>query len=241
MASNKNYMLNDKFPKQIKNATSTSDGLLSAEDKSRLDNLFEFGALTPATPDKDGIITKEDKAKLDGVEDGANNYIHPNNENIRHVTDEQITIWTNKADAILVTDKLDGLMSSEDKKKLDSIDPGASNYEHPVAHPATMIVEDSTHRFVTDEQIITWDGKASTNTATQKTDGLMSASDKLKLDSIDAVTGNYTHPETHPAAIIVEDSTHRFVTDEEKENWNTLIQKVTRIEEQLKTAVFFAE
>lgn len=95
MASNKNYMLNDKFPKHIKNATSTSDGMMSAEDKSKIDELFEFGLLSPATPDKDGIMTKEDKAKLDGVEEGANNYIHPDDENTRHVTDEQINRWDN--------------------------------------------------------------------------------------------------------------------------------------------------
>lgn len=95
MASNKNYMLDDQFPKHIKNATSTSDGLLSALDKSRIDELFELGTLSPATVDKDGIMTSEDKFKLDNIEPGANKYVHPNNENTRHVTDEQINKWDN--------------------------------------------------------------------------------------------------------------------------------------------------
>lgn len=30
----------------------------------------------------------------------------------------------------------------------------------------------------------------------------------------------YTHPSTHPASMIVQDSTHRFATDEEKTAWN---------------------
>ena len=30
----------------------------------------------------------------------------------------------------------------------------------------------------------------------------------------------YTHPSTHPATMIVQDSTHRFVTDSEKTAWN---------------------
>lgn len=93
MANNKNYLLNDNFPKHIKNATSTSDGLMSSEDKSKIDQVFEFGLLSPATPDKDGIMTKEDKTKLDAIEDGANNYIHPNDEDTRHVTDSQINKW----------------------------------------------------------------------------------------------------------------------------------------------------
>lgn len=93
--ANKNYMLNDKFPKTIKNATSTSDGLMSAEDKSRLDSVFEYGLLSPATPDKDGIMTKEDKSKLDSLS-GKTDYVHPDDENTRHVTDEQINRWDNQ-------------------------------------------------------------------------------------------------------------------------------------------------
>lgn len=31
---------------------------------------------------------------------------------------------------------------------------------------------------------------------------------------------NYTHPSNHPATIITEDTTHRFVTDAEKTKWN---------------------
>ena len=94
MASNKNYMLNDKFPKHIKNATSTSDGMMSSQDKTRLDNLFEFGLLSPATPDKDGIMTKDDKAKLDSLD--TTKYVHPDDENTRHVSDIQINRWDNQ-------------------------------------------------------------------------------------------------------------------------------------------------
>lgn len=43
------------------------------------------------------------------------------------------------------TQSADGLMSKEDKKKLD----GLQNYTHPVNHPATMITEDENHKFVT--------------------------------------------------------------------------------------------
>lgn len=31
----------------------------------------------------------------------------------------------------------------------------------------------------------------------------------------------YTHPSTHSSSMITQDSTHRFVTDNEKSNWNT--------------------
>lgn len=39
---------------------------------------------------------------------------------------------------------------------------------------------------------------------------------KSKLDGIAEGANNYTHPDTHPASIIVEDDTHKFVTSEEK-------------------------
>ena len=125
-----NYMLNDQFPKAIKNATSTSDGLMSSEDKAKFDSVFDdLGVLTPATIDKDGLMSKEDKKKLDELEK-TNSYIHP------------------------------------------------------ATHPATMIVQDSIHRFVSDEDINQWNIKASNALATQTTNGLMSSSDKLKLDNL---------------------------------------------------------
>lgn len=40
-----------------------------------------------------------------------------------------------------------------------STDPIQPDYVHPLTHPATMIETDSTHRYVTDEQIGYWDGK----------------------------------------------------------------------------------
>lgn len=218
----KNHLLNDRFPKVIKNATSSSDGLMSAEDKASLDSVFEFGLLSPATPDKDGIMTKEDKEKLDSIDPNAVSYVHPDthpatmiteDNTHRFVTDEQIDIWNSKVTQILATPTNNGLMSKEDKAKLDSIQEGAT---------------------------------ANTSVATQTANGLMSASDKKKLDSITSGATDYVHPDTHPATMIVEDATHRFVTDVEKTTWNALIDEIstlksdyTAILEKLKTAVFY--
>lgn len=136
-SNNKNYMLNDKFPKQIKNATSTSDGLMSSEDKARLDELFEFGLLSPATPDKDGVMTKEDKMKLDGVENGANNYIHPNTPEIRHVTDDQIEKWNSQVfytNDIPTTISLGGIEKGETFDNV-SYDEMFDRLLHPYIYP----------------------------------------------------------------------------------------------------------
>lgn len=40
------------------------------------------------------------------------------------------------------------------------------------------------------------------------------------IDGVD--TNVYTHPDTHPATMIVEDANHRFVTDQEKKKWNSV-------------------
>ena len=70
----------------------------------------------------------------------------------------------------------------------------------------------------------TWQTPPDTNTtysaATQSANGLMSAADKTKLDGIAEKANNYSHPSTHAATMISQDSTHRFVTDAEKSTWN---------------------
>ena len=77
-----------------------------------------------------------------------------------------------------------GYMSKDDKAKLDGIASSANNYTHPSKHAASMITQDSTHRFVTDTEKSTWNAKASTSVATTSANGLMSSSDKTKLNGI---------------------------------------------------------
>lgn len=55
------------------------------------------------------------------------------------------------------------------------------------------------------------------NNATASADGFMSKEDKTKLDGIEEGANNYTHPETHPATMIVEDDNHQFITKAQKE------------------------
>ena len=78
----------------------------------------------------------------------------------------------NAQDWRVVTDSLKGYMTPELKKKLDGIATGANNYVHPSNHPATMITQDATHRFVTDTEKNTWNGKASTAVVSTSANGL---------------------------------------------------------------------
>lgn len=78
----------------------------------------------------------------------------------------------NAQDWRVVTDNLKGYMTPELKKKLDGIATGANNYVHPSNHPATMITQDATHRFVSDTEKSTWNAKASTAVVSTTANGL---------------------------------------------------------------------
>ena len=203
--------IDDKFPKRIHPATCTSDGLLTAEDKCKLDAIdlddWEDRVYDIATPENDGLMSKEDKAKLDGIEENANNYIHPDNENIRHVTDKEKEYWNAKASTDIVTQDKNGLMSAEDKIKLDNIEDYANNYIHP---------DTPEIRHVTDKEKEYWNNKASTDNATQENGGLMSAADKKKLDSIEEGANKYVHPNNKST---------RHVTDANIEYWSNKADK----------------
>ncbi len=64
------------------------------------------------------------------------------------------------------------------------------------------------------------DAKASTSVATTSANGLMSSTDKTKLDGVATNANNYSHPANHAPSIITQDASNRFVTDTEKSTWN---------------------
>lgn len=63
--------------------------------------------------------------------------------------------------------------------------------------------------------------KVEFNTHVNNTALHFTADEKTKLSGIETNANNYTHPSSHPATMITEDSTHRFVTDTEKSAWNS--------------------
>lgn len=52
--------------------------------------------------------------------------------------------------------------------------------------------------------------------------------EKQKLAGIEDGANKYVHPSTHPASIITESSTRRFVSDDEKNTWNTVADKADK-------------
>lgn len=182
-----------------------------------------------ATFNSNGLMSKEDRYKLAYIQDNATCYIEPEffpptkiqeDEDHMFVTQEQINYWNAKAsNNIAVAGILDGLMSSDDKAKLNSVQYNANYYVHPSQHQATIIVTDEEHRFVTDADKIAWNNKATTSVVTSTENGLMAYQDKCKIDTVEMYANNYSHPEYHLPSIIKQDKSNRFVSDAQIQSW----------------------
>jgi microcystin-dependent protein len=85
-------------------------------------------------------------------------------------------------------------------------------YVHPTSHPASMITQNSSNRFVTDAQISSWNAKWDYSESTIKAVKVNKATD---ADTVNGKTVGinvpanakftdtvYTHPSTHPASMI---------------------------------------
>ena len=223
-----------------------------------------------ATTSDDGLMSSEDKTKLNGIATGANNYTHPSYtsktsglykitvDGTGHVSTATavektditaLGIPAQDTTYSTATDDTDGLMSSEDKTKLDGIASGANNYTHPsftakssglykitvnnqghVSATANVAKSDivalgipgqdttySTFKAATSSTAGgtglvpapaagaqskylrgdgTWQTPPNTtySVATVDDNGLMSATDKAKLDGIATGANKYTHP-----------------------------------------------
>ena len=196
----------------------TGDGTVQWEDPTSYSN---------ATATTAGLMSPEDKTKLNGIASGANNYVHPSHDahdlgfykvtidNQGHVTNTSLVTKTDIKGLGLTSQDISigdasssssGLMSASDKAKLDGIASGANNYTHPsytarssglykitvdstghVSNVSVVTKNDITALGITGEDISI--GDATTSSA-----GLMSASDKAKLDGIASGANNYTHP-----------------------------------------------
>jgi len=172
------------------------------------------GVLTPSYPNAsqivDGLMSNADKTKLDGIDTNANNYSLPTASSsvlggIRIGTNLSIdgsgvvsSADTTYADA---TTTVAGLMSTADKTKLDGIDTNANNYSLPTASASVLGgIKIGTNLSIDVNGVVD-----STDTtyvdATQSVAGLMSTSDKTKLDGIDTNANNYSLPTASGATL----------------------------------------
>ncbi len=223
------------------------------------DNNTTYGKATTTT---DGLMAKEDKSKLDGVAAGANNYVHPNthpasmiaqDETRRFTSDAEKTGWNNhvasKSNPHTVTKAQVGLGNvdnTSDANKPISIatqnallDKASWGYMQPINAEnlidAKIIFSSIGSQNGQDmlafhdsffDVVFNIDGSYKTrSTAGGVTpawikNNVFTDAFQTKLNGIAANANNYVHPSTHPASMIAQDTTHRFVTDTEKNTWD---------------------
>ena len=180
-----------------------------------------------ATQSTNGLMSAADKTKLDGIAENANNYTHPSYtarasglykvtvDGTGHVSaatavakSDITALGIPESDTTYsaATTSAEGLMSAADKTKLDGVTAGANKYTHPrytarasglykVTVDGTGHVSAATAATKSD---ITALGIPESDTtysaATTSAEGLMSAADKTKLDGVTAGANKYTHP-----------------------------------------------
>ena len=175
-------------------ATKTASGLMSAEDKTRLDGLVETGGEANQNAFSN-VVVGSTKIEADTVTD-----------TLTLVAGDNVTLTPNAAnDSVTIAAPIDtattstaGLMSSADKTKLDGIASNANNYTHPTytAHSSglyKMTVDGAGHvsaaAAVTKADITALGIPAQDTTysvASSSANGLMSSEDKSKLDAFGA-------------------------------------------------------
>lgn len=143
--------------------------------------------------------TDAEKKKLSGIADEANKYIHPTTTGNKHVPSGgsagKILRWAADGTAVwgddynttysVASQSSNGLMSAYDKAKLDGVATGANKYSHPTNSGNKHVPAGGSSG-----QILKWasDGTAvwgnNYGLATTSANGLMSATDKTKLNGI---------------------------------------------------------
>ena len=132
-------------------------------------------------------------------------------------------------DMALATESTHGIMSAEDKAKLNGIEDNANLYVHPTTHSLSMIEETTTRKIMSDVERTKLAGiEANANLyvhpSTHSTDILtesatkkvMTDVERTKLAGIEAAANLYVHPATHSVDILTESATKKVMTSAER-------------------------
>lgn len=175
------------------NLSIDSDGVVSATNTTYSD----------VTTTTHGLMTASDKVKLNGIESNANNYSLPiagsstlggvkvgtnlsiNSSGVLSATD---TTYSN------ATTSVSGLMSASDKTKLNGIESEANKYVLPTATSSALGGIKVGSNLSIDANGVVSATNTTYSDATTTTHGLMSSTDKTKLDGIATGANKYTLP-----------------------------------------------
>lgn len=135
----------------------------------------------------DENFTSAEKIKLSGLV----NYVHPNDKNTRHITDEERERWNS---TIGFSGDYNDLIN---KPEIPTVDVNKKYVDDSISGVDNKKVDKVSGKQLTDENF--------------------TLAEKNKLNGL----SNYTHPSSHDASMITENVNKRFVSDVEKQNWNS--------------------
>ena len=183
--------------------------------------VISANAIPKATSQVDGLLSKEDKVKLDDV--NSKKHTHGNksvidaitsalvsnwnsafshiSDAIKHITSDERTLWntvSNKVDKVTGKQLSTNDYTTAEKSKLSGIEANANRYVHP---------SDANTRHVTDTEKATWNGKANASHGNH-VPAIQSANNKkfLRCDNtwqdvtpgnIGAAPASHTHDEIY--------------------------------------------
>lgn len=196
------YLYADYLPDP--NPDGSDDGKALVVNKHKWEMKKVDAVTDVATESTNGLMSASDKAKLNGIATGAtrttvDRLLLDNSDN--PVSNRVLKAALDaKAYKTVATAKADGLMSASDKSKLDGIESGANKTIVDAALDAssTNSVQNKAVKAALDKKAdkTALGNKADTTVATASANGLMSAADKEKLDSMYDIVATSTDGET---------------------------------------------
>ena len=110
----------------------------------------------------------------------------------------------------IATDSANGFMSKEDFTKLKGIEEGANKYAHPKTHQASIIVQDATRRFVTDEEKDKWTNTKLDNVSIEEQEIVFKSEnvEKFRLPLPKGFSGSYNDLSDKPSVFPPSTHTH---------------------------------
>ena len=196
------YIYADYLPDP--NPDGSDDGKALVVNKHKWEMKKVDAVTDVATESTNGLMSASDKAKLNGIATGAtrttvDRLLLDNSDN--PVSNRVLKAALDaKAYKTVATAKADGLMSASDKSKVDGIESGANKTIVDAALDAssTNSVQNKAVKAALDKKAdkTALDNKADTTVATASANGLMSAADKEKLDSMYDIVATSTDGET---------------------------------------------
>lgn len=188
-------------------ATTSKEGLMAASDKSKIDNSYTKTQVDAAI-----------SAAINGLINGAPGALDTLIE-LASALGNDPNFATSMTNALAnKVDKIAGKqLSTEDfttalLNKLNGIAAGAQTNQNAFSN-----VKVGTTIVAADNSTDTLEIVAGTNISITPD----ATNDKVTINN----TYSYTHPSSHAATMIKEDSTHKFVTDAEKTSWNSRTKK----------------